>query len=450
MATITRVAGTPLGSVAAAVEAVGGVEEEYFLDGIATRYGLVEGTGYSPDGRWLAEPAGDPATFRTRMLVVRPGDPATFNGDVVVVWNNVSGGESFMPPNRVAQMLQDGYAVVGVSAQVVGVEGPAAGHPAPESMPSLKRNDPARYGDLHHPGDDYCWDIYTQAGQLLGPDRPRDLDPLGGLEVEHLIATGGSQSAARLASYLNAVQPLAGAYDAFLLVVYPNAPTALNAETTPAEVRQAGPGNTTQLLPWHEQVTREDLDVPIIVLNSEWESAECWPNHQDDTELLRWWEVTGSGHVGSAGAEEMEMMASMGFAGSTVSFAPANRAALHALHRWIRGGAAPPHQPRLVRAGDTRVLARDEQGNALGGIRFPDLEAPLGTHVGENLTDNIAAVGGSSTPFPPEKVKELYPDHDAWFAKYQAAVEHLVESEVVLPDDAERMLARARAFSLPT
>ena len=36
-----------MGSVAAAVEAVGGIEEEYFLDGIATRYGLVGGTDYS-------------------------------------------------------------------------------------------------------------------------------------------------------------------------------------------------------------------------------------------------------------------------------------------------------------------------------------------------------------------------------------------------------------------
>ena len=94
------------------------------------------------------------------------------------------------------------------------------------------------------------------------------------------------------------------------------------------------------------------------------------------------------------------------------------------------------------------MLARDEHGNALGGIRWPDLEAPLGTHVGENLTDNIANVGGSSTPFPPEKVKALYPDHAAWFAKYQAAVEQLVKSEVVLPDDAATMIERAKTFEL--
>ena len=100
--------------------------------------------------------------------------------------------------------------------------------------------------------------------------------------------------------------------------------------------------------------------------------------------------------------------------------------------------------------GETRVLARDEHGNVLGGIRWPDLEAPLGTHVGENLTDNIANVGGSSAPFPPEKVKALYPDHSTWYQKYEAAVERLVDDQVVLPDDAAEMLARAAALDLPT
>ena len=44
---------------------------------------------------------------------------------------------------------------------------------------------------------------------------------------------------------------------------------------------------------------------------------------------------------------------------------------------------------------------------------------------------------GTSTPFPPEKVRALYPDHAAWFAKYRVATERLVETGVFLPDDAE-------------
>ena len=61
-------------------------------------------------------------------------------------------------------MLQDGFALVGVSAQRVGVEGPSAELAALGMVsPSLKGNDPERYGDLQHPGDDFSYDIYTQA-----------------------------------------------------------------------------------------------------------------------------------------------------------------------------------------------------------------------------------------------------------------------------------------------
>ena len=96
------------------------------------------------------------------------------------------------------------------------------------------------------------------------------------------------------------------------------------------------------------------------------------------------------------------------------------------------------------------TLLRDEHGNAIGGIRWPDLEAPLGTHVGESPEGGLTELMGVSTPFAPEKVRALYPDHDAWFAQYKAATERLVQAQVVLPDDAEKMLARAAATELPT
>ena len=51
------------------------------------------------------------------------------------------------------------------------------------AVPSLKGIDPERYSELHHPGDDFSYDIFTQAAQLLGPDRRRERDPLGGLDV---------------------------------------------------------------------------------------------------------------------------------------------------------------------------------------------------------------------------------------------------------------------------
>ena len=132
-----------------------------------------------------------------------------------------------------------------------------------------------------------------------------------------------------------------------------------------------------------------------------------------------------------------------------VSFAPASRAVLHALQRWLNGGAPPAHQPRLTREGDPPELPRDEHGNATGGIRLPDLEAPLGTHVGESPRDGFVQLMGTSTPFEAEKVRALYPDHATWFAAYRAATERLVETGVFLPDDAEAAVARASTLELP-
>ena len=97
------------------------------------------------------------------MVVLRPRDPSDFNGTVIVEWNNVSSGEGFLNAYAGAdRLLRAGFAVVGVSAQAVGIEA--------EGLPSLKSFDAERYGSLHHPGDEYSYDIFTQAGLLLGPD----------------------------------------------------------------------------------------------------------------------------------------------------------------------------------------------------------------------------------------------------------------------------------------
>ena len=69
-------------------------------------------------------------------------------------------------------------------------------------------------------GDGFSYDIFRQAGTLVAPGRDHAVDPLGGLAVRHVVGTGGSQSANRLSTYLNAIQPMGSPYDAFLLTVY--------------------------------------------------------------------------------------------------------------------------------------------------------------------------------------------------------------------------------------
>ena len=64
------------------------------------------------------------AQYTTRAVVMRPIDPHRFNGTVVVEWLNVSGGADAGPDWILAhnELIREGFAWVGVSAQKVGVD----------------------------------------------------------------------------------------------------------------------------------------------------------------------------------------------------------------------------------------------------------------------------------------------------------------------------------------
>ena len=103
------------------------------------------------------------APYTTRIAVYRPINPKRFNGTVVVEWLNVSGGTDDAPDWTLShnELVRDGFAWVGVSAQQVGVD-------------SAKSTDPAEYSSLSHPGDSFSYDIFSQAGQAVRDRRRAD------------------------------------------------------------------------------------------------------------------------------------------------------------------------------------------------------------------------------------------------------------------------------------
>ena len=64
------------------------------------------------------------------------------------------------------------------------------------------------------PSDSFSYDIYSQAGQTVRDDSAQIL---GGLTPRKLIAAGESQSAGRMMTYIDAVQPIAHVYNGFLV-----------------------------------------------------------------------------------------------------------------------------------------------------------------------------------------------------------------------------------------
>ena len=189
---------------------VGYVEEEYFLSGEAISYTSAQ--PLSEDGFWELSP-GDTKPYTTRVIVRRPIEAADFGGTVVVEWFNVSAGMDAAPDWTFMhiQMFRERAAWVGVSAQVDGIEGD--GTPL-ASMKALKKVDPIRYGTLEHPGDDFSYDIFSQAGAAVWFAAEK---LLGGMEPKLVLATGESQSAIRLTGYVNGIAPLVDVYDGYLV-----------------------------------------------------------------------------------------------------------------------------------------------------------------------------------------------------------------------------------------
>jgi hypothetical protein len=157
-----------------------------------------------------------PQPYKSRMIVRRPTDPERFNGSVVVEWLNVTAGADISVDWGLTrhQIVRDGYAYVGVTAQPVG-------------LCWLRSWDPVRYGDLAHPAlppgpcpasnttETSSYDIFSQAGEAVR-DNPVILN---GLQAGTLLAAGASQSARRLTTYVNAYHAAARIYDGFLVHV---------------------------------------------------------------------------------------------------------------------------------------------------------------------------------------------------------------------------------------
>lgn len=416
----------------------GYVAEEYHLEGETVAYGIVEGTSPGVDGRWLVEEVGT-APYRTRILVVRPTDPATFNGTVILNWQNVSAGYEMGSPS--GDELFSGFAWVGVSAQEVGLYGFPYGADrsggARGGRP-LVDQDPERYGSLHHPGDPGAYEMFTQAGRAVGASRAvgrggaGGADPMGGLAVERVVAAGGSQSAMRLACYANAVHPLVGVVDGFLLAVWEG--RAPRPEEGPVAM-----GVRTRI--------RDDLTVPVLVVNSEFEVPHLAGVDAVDTPLMRIWEVTGTPH-GTAGGSGRGN--DRGWGPNPLSYNPVYQAALRAMQRWLVEGVAPASQPRVeVEAAPVLRVRRDEQGNGIGGIRLPELAAPTFEYRGMSMGTGRPPLFGAARRLSDEVLEASYPSRAAYRARWDEAVDTLVATGALRPEDGPAMKARGGDVELP-
>jgi hypothetical protein len=437
--------GRPWGGTVASLAPLapyGFVQEEYFFSGTAL--------GRDEAGALT----GQSAPYTSRMLVQRPGNPAKFNGTVLAEWLNVS-LEFDLPAIWMLtheELLDEGYAYVGISVQVSGVSASPLG---------LKSWDPVRYAPLDHPGDEYEFDIFSQAVRsLVARSGPA---PLGPLQPARIIAAGESQSAALMRTYANAVQPGHRAVDGFFIHTWPGpieaaagVPVLMFLTETEAD-GATSPYGILRPVSWLGAIGGIPLGdipglgpvrVPIAAVPSA------------DAANLRVWEVAGGAHgdepfVQYAAAElSQDLTAPVALplypeaipAGCVLPMNELDQArpaaaALHQLNVWLASGQAPASQPRMARQSDGR-LARDADGFVSGGVRMPNYAVPIGLNRGDTCT-----LLGSYRAFDRARVQSLYPTAADYRAKFAAAAQQAVRQGTLLPADAAAYIDEAGAVN---
>ncbi len=286
-------------------------------------------------------------------------------------------------------------------------------------------------------------------------------DLTGGAAVETVVAVGESQSAFRLVTYVNAVHPVTPVFDGFL--VHSRGGDAAPLRQAPQD-EIAVPVGT---------VVRTDLDVPVLVFQTEndFTLLNYLPARQPDTDRIRVWEVAGTAHAdaytagigfndnGDGRAEEQLLDVRAIDGGPLGCENPINagpayavlQAGIHALVGWAAGGSAPVPAPRLQLASeDPLVIASDEHGNALGGVRTPLVDVPTATLRGDgNDGESFCRLFGTTGAFDAAKISSLYPTHDAYTAPFDAATDAAVRAGFLLPEEADNLKRAAAKSAVP-
>ena len=137
------------------------------------------------------------------------------------------------------------------------------------------------------------------------------------------------------------------------------------------------------------QRIRTDLDVPVMIVQTETDLlpvlgyAEA---RQDDTDLIRLWEIAGTAH---ADASTLGPFASMVDCGVPINDGPQRFVLRAALRHLVRLGGRRRGPTRgadrlVIDLGpDGARFPRDADGLARGGIRLPQVEVPVAALSGE-------------------------------------------------------------------
>ena len=187
--------------------------------------------------------------------------------------------------------------------------------------------------------------------------------------------------------------------------------------------------------------------------------------------MVRLYDVAGASH-GRATAATCEM------APGRLDAFPVMRATLLNLDRWVKDGVEPPasrlmpleprpeektvlQAPQHLPTAIVQAPRRDADGNSIGGVRLPDMEAPLGTHGAQNLplSDRACNLNAAYIPFARTLVEraagdmrqalvERYVNRDDYIGRIRDAARRLVADRFLLEGDVPEIESAASAAVL--
>jgi hypothetical protein len=452
----------------------GYVEREFLMSGTTNIYR--ESGFWGPNGRWGVSVAQSGVPYTTRLLVRYPTNHAKFNGTVVVEWlNDTTGGDQDPVWSEIYnEVLSKGYAYVGVTAQTAG-------------MDELKAWDAKRYGALGDSNDGQSYDIFSQAAQAVRADSGT---LLRGLTPRTIIGMGDSQSAFRVDTYVNAIQPVSHAFNGFIAIgrsvfAAPIGSGLVGFSPFPAYVRT---DNTTPFIQLNTEGDIEELGAALV--------------RQPDNTYLRTWELAGAAHIdlheglyegNTIEREEPTVPAPVCVFGQLVNGATApdsmgvyelEDAALAGMQKWITQDVPPPSGNQIATTPFFNIVLRDRYRNALGGIRLPDIQVPTETYSAINFylpsqqslspaqllsllesiftaletgaitnttlrDEGLCLLEGYYTPFSTARLHALYPTHSDYVSQFTAAAASDLASGFLTQADYNAAVAAAKAAAIP-
>jgi len=131
-----------------------------------------------------------------------------------------------------------------------------------------------------------------------------------------------------------------------------------------------------------------------------------------------------------------------------------------------RGGVLTVLPPLQGASYQVLVPETDEDGLDVAGIRPMEVRVPLGTNTGWNVraagrrAPNLCGLSGSWFPFtstkgqrlasgdPRRSLEERYHDHDGYVRAVERTARDMVRERLLLQEDADRMIAAARASTV--